>query len=671
MEEQLSSWGIDPLDARALVELSRTQAAEGGPTELVMALTAALDLRRFSRALRILVERAARGQSTLSDYDLGRLSHLRGLVAWRLDGSIATASRAFTNAEKRLRTANSPEASRYLPRVYDTWGQMLHAEGLLADARVELEHALALREADGDEAGLAITLGNLGRLQLDLGDYERAREHLERDLAIVERATPDRTRLRSQLLTHLAACEAAVGRADESEVLATRAASLAIDGGDLVGEHFAELAKGRAMLLRHDADGALAIANASLRALAAAPPETFSMSEVTARAEHLAADSLAASGRHAEAAALYRSAHRRLGESMSAAPMEMAEVLTGLARSLIETGGTEEANRRFREALVQLDATAANERRAQIESELKAHSLDAWLIHAAGRFIGQRDVQRLLAEAGSEGFRGTRKEVVVLFSDLRGFTTLSERLEPESLIGTLNDFLAAMTRCVERFGGTIDKFIGDAVMAVFQGEHVADDGPALAALAMRDELEHFNLRLPAGMPPLAIGIGLHAGVVVAGLIGSPQKREYTIIGDVVNSASRLEGMTKQLGATVLVTDAVVERLAHADRLLLRPLGRFAPKGRASALAVFDVMGERDGSAEAIAHEAEIALATSALEAFRSRRFDQAITQLEALSSRVAGTGREAGYWLLRDVAREHSKTPPSAEWSGEIVLSSK
>ena len=182
------------------------------------------------------------------------------------------------------------------------------------------------------------------------------------------------------------------------------------------------------------------------------------------------------------------------------------------------------------QALQHLDATEAEQLRAQIEAKVRQRFPESWLLHTTGRFLGQEHIAFLLEHAGRSGFRGDTQDVVILFSDIRDFTHISEgfRADPGALITFLNDFLGHMTLCVERCHGMVDKFIGDAVMAVFSLPVPHPDTDAeravLAALMMRDELERFNRKLPPGTPHIATGIGLHTGPVVAGLIGSPQKR---------------------------------------------------------------------------------------------------------------------------------------------------
>jgi len=639
-------------DADASAEPSATIAA---------ALVAALDVRRFGDVLPRLLDHAARS-SDLSDYDAGRYWHLRALVAWRVDGSVSAATHAFVRAERYLRVAGD-RGRRYAARVHDTWGQMLHAAGLLADAKLELTAALAARDPS-DEAGLAITLGNLGRLLVDFGECGAARDYLERDLAMVERISPQATRIRSQLATQIAHCARETGDLAAARAFAGRGLALALEHGDVVGAQFARIQLGRVALSENDLARAREAASVVTETLAEHAPSPY-VEELRASAERLEADIAMREGRPDLAGALYRRAYDRIAPLTTSSPLERAEMLVGLARALARTGEGASSARRFREALTTLDATAAEQRRSEVEHELKSQSLDAWLVHAAGRFIGQHHIERLLDEAGNEGFRGARREVAALFSDIRGFTSLSERLDPETLIVTLNELLTQLTRAIERHGGSVDKFIGDAVMALFPAERNLDSA-ILAALSMRDEVERFNRRLER---PLAMGIGIHAGAVVAGLIGSAQKREYTAIGDVVNTASRLEGLTKQLGASVLVSDAIVAKLADPARFLLRPLGTFAPKGRASALRLFDVMGERDELTAAA--RAEIDAATSALEAFSARDFVRAAERFEALAQAAAGTGREIGYELLAEAAREHEQRPPSLEWRGEIVMRTK
>lgn len=188
------------------------------------------------------------------------------------------------------------------------------------------------------------------------------------------------------------------------------------------------------------------------------------------------------------------------------------------------------------------------------------------------------EVQQLL--------RGQRRTVTILFCDLRGFTALTRDRasagDEEALISQLNEYLTAMVAEITQVGGTIDKFIGDAVMAVFgsplsQGEDADAAAAITAALGMRRALQNLNQRWQAeGRPTLDNGIGLHCGPVLAGNIGSPQRLEFTVMGDTVNLASRLESMTKELKAPIVISEALQQVVG--DRLQTRSLGRSPIRG---------------------------------------------------------------------------------------------
>jgi adenylate cyclase len=159
------------------------------------------------------------------------------------------------------------------------------------------------------------------------------------------------------------------------------------------------------------------------------------------------------------------------------------------------------------------------------------------------------EVVKQIVERGGVALEGRQQRVTVLFSDIRGFTTLSEGSEPVALVRQLNEYLSAMTEVILRHGGMVDKFIGDGILALF-GAPLEDDRAAAraarAALAMVARLEALNRSWEAqGRPRLQIGIGLHSGVAVVGNVGSDLKREYTAIGDTVNTASRVEARTKE------------------------------------------------------------------------------------------------------------------------------
>lgn len=177
---------------------------------------------------------------------------------------------------------------------------------------------------------------------------------------------------------------------------------------------------------------------------------------------------------------------------------------------------------------------------------------------------------------------GERRDICVLFSDIRSFTTLSESMAPEDVTALLNDYFGRMTRAIHAQGGTLDKFIGDGIMAFF-GAPCASANPCAEALAagkaMLTMLDEFNHeRAAQGGAPLAIGIGLHYGPAVIGYIGSRERNEYSAIGDTVNSASRIEGLTKDAGYPLLLSAAVAQKLGDTAGLV--SIGPMAVKGRA-------------------------------------------------------------------------------------------
>ena len=182
---------------------------------------------------------------------------------------------------------------------------------------------------------------------------------------------------------------------------------------------------------------------------------------------------------------------------------------------------------------------------------------------------------------------GENRELTIVFADIRGFTRIAETMQPEALREYLNEFLTAMTEVIHRYNGTVDKYIGDAVMA-FWGAPVEDalhaDHAVAAALAIQDEVQRLNVRFAErGLPPVSVGVGVNTGTVAVGDLGSKVRRAYTVIGDAVNLASRLEGVTKEFNVPVVVGEATVRR---AQGHSFQPLGQIRVAGRQEGVLVY-------------------------------------------------------------------------------------
>jgi len=214
-----------------------------------------------------------------------------------------------------------------------------------------------------------------------------------------------------------------------------------------------------------------------------------------------------------------------------------------------------------------------------------------------GKYVAPTVMEKILHDGmnaeGGQGFRlsGERRTVTILMSDIRDFTRRTEESSAEAIVDVLNRYLEGMVSVVERYDGTVDKYIGDALMVLFGAPLAKGDDPdraVQAAFAMRTELARLNEEMkrlsPARFSPIRIGIGVHTGEVVAGSVGSANRLEYTVIGDAVNLASRIEGLTKQFKTDILVSEATVNALK--GNYPLTRLRRTKVKGKKGGVVVF-------------------------------------------------------------------------------------
>ncbi len=179
------------------------------------------------------------------------------------------------------------------------------------------------------------------------------------------------------------------------------------------------------------------------------------------------------------------------------------------------------------------------------------------------------------------------RTMTILFCDIRGYTSMSESMQPLEIFAFLNEYLACMSQAINEAGGFIDKYIGDAIMALF--DHETTDGAVKAAILMQQALKQFNnQRSQNGLPKIAVGIGIHRGEVVMGTVGFISRIDSTVVGDAVNIASRVEGLTKQYGCEILVTESVVLGLSHPELYSLRLVDQSVKvKGKDEAIAIYE------------------------------------------------------------------------------------
>ncbi len=266
---------------------------------------------------------------------------------------------------------------------------------------------------------------------------------------------------------------------------------------------------------------------------------------------------------------------------------------------------------------------------------------------------------------------GTKKPMTILFSDIRGFTSITEEMDGAELVPQLNEFLGGMVEAVFSHHGTLDKFIGDAVMAVWGS--VRSDGPKVdahravaAAVEMEQRAATVNARFrEEGKREFKIGLGLNHGVAIFGNIGSVERMDPTVIGDAVNLASRLEGLTKQYRCGIIISESVAELVR--DDFVLQTVDRVRVVGKSAPVDVFCVLGTRGSRAEEEAGE-WLGGYEEGIAAFRRRDFAVAAEKFRQVLEKRAGDYL-AGLYLER--SEVFAREEPEAEWDGVVAMESK
>jgi adenylate cyclase len=262
---------------------------------------------------------------------------------------------------------------------------------------------------------------------------------------------------------------------------------------------------------------------------------------------------------------------------------------------------------------------------------------------------------------------GEKKELTVIFTDIRGFTSISEMLDPEALVEFLNEYLGAMTDIVFAHGGLLDKYIGDAIMALWGTPLPAPDHAASAcraALDMTARLQDLRQEWKTrGLPPLEIGVGINTGPMVVGNMGSSRRFNYTVMGDQVNLGSRLEGLNKFYGTRILLSESTRAQLG--EEFLMREVDAVRVKGKRQPVVVFELLARAGDSAELRSFVAEF---EEALRAYKERRWEEAYL-LFLQFAHAHPDDQPTQIYLER--CRQLMASPAPADWDGVFEMEHK
>jgi adenylate cyclase len=276
-----------------------------------------------------------------------------------------------------------------------------------------------------------------------------------------------------------------------------------------------------------------------------------------------------------------------------------------------------------------------------------------------------------MIQSGEEANLGGKKEeVTIFFSDIAGFTSMSERLTPDQLVKVLGDYLSAMSDIIMQRDGTLDKYIGDAIMAFWNApKPVANHAVSAcyAAIENQQKLAEMRIRwINEDLPPIGCRIGLHTGNVVVGNFGSEKRLNYTIIGDPVNLAARLESACKQYNINIMISEETY--LAAKDHIEVRLLDNIAVKGKKEGVFVYELLGRKDKLIQEVRDFNDCYV--EALAAYNGREWDKAIELFE--KAEYLKRSDDPASRKLAEKSKLFKAEPPAADadlWATDVLTS--
>ena len=284
-----------------------------------------------------------------------------------------------------------------------------------------------------------------------------------------------------------------------------------------------------------------------------------------------------------------------------------------------------------------------------------------------GQYVPPELVDKMAEDPEQYSMAGKKETLTVMFSDVVGFTSISERLSPQDLAAFINEYLTSMSQVIREEGGTLDKYIGDAIMA-FWGAPVPDANHAtrgvVAALRMQQGLqvlrEEFERK---GWPSISIGIGLSSGEMTVGDMGSQVRKAYTVMGDTVNLGSRLEGITRQYGVGILVSQETVQM---SSGIVYREIDSVRVKGKDIPIRIYQPLAQVSEWAESM--QQQLDQWHQALEAYRQQRWDETERLLKSLQQSLP---HEKLWGIYLERVADYRLHPPGADWDGVKKFDSK
>jgi len=282
-------------------------------------------------------------------------------------------------------------------------------------------------------------------------------------------------------------------------------------------------------------------------------------------------------------------------------------------------------------------------------------------------YVSSSVVNEMLKHPEKLKLGGDRRELSVLFSDIRGFTTIAEGLTPEELVHLLNEYLTVMTDIVFKYDGTLDKYMGDAIMAIFGAPLDLPDHPIKAchsALEMIEELKNLNQKwIAEGKHPMDIGIGINTGPMMVGNMGSAQRFDFTAMGDSVNLGSRLEGVNKSYKTNIIISEFTFERVKNDFTCM--ELDAVRVKGKKRPVKIYSLVGYKDLPG---IHEEVIKQFNQAVLLYKRRKWDKAIHIFENITAMDPNLYAAQVYI---DRCFDLKKNPPPADWDGVYTMTTK